>query len=285
MTDLGIPAAYSQMRVDSRAGRGPAGHGARLQHGMLDSTVVNVALPTIGRHRARRWRPAVDGHGYTLTLAWLILLGGSLGDRFGRRRIFLIGASGSRWPPRSAGWRPASRCSIAARALEGIGGALLTPGTLAIIQASFAAVTAPAVGAWSGLGGVASAIGPFVGGWLVQPAGWRWVFLTICRWRCCPCAGALRHVPESRDPRRAAPSTLLGAVLGAVGLGGVTYGLIEAPERPGNAAGPLAAGVLGVAAAVAFIVIERRGAPVIRTASRRCCRSMSSPRGSSPRST
>src|SRR5215471_12838102 len=114
---------------------------------------------------------------YTLTLAGLILLGGSLGDRYGRRRVFVLGVI---WFAVASVLCAAAvdvQMLIAARALEGIGGALLTPGSLAIIQASYVQEDRPkAVGAWSGLGGIAGAIGPFLGGWLVSAAGWRWVF-------------------------------------------------------------------------------------------------------------
>src|SRR5450755_4418147 len=146
---------------------------------MLDSTVVNVALPTIGRslHTSLgglQWTVTA----YTLALAGLILLGGSLGDRLGRRRVFLIGVVWFALSSALCGLAPDIAVLVGARVLQGIGGALLTPGSLAIIQASFAPEDRPrAVGAWSGLGGVAGAAGPLLGGWIVQTAGWRWVFL------------------------------------------------------------------------------------------------------------
>ena len=146
---------------------------------MLDSTVVNVALPTIGRQLhtslgGLQWVVSA----YTLTLAGLILLGGSLGDRLGRRRIFLTGVVWFALASALCGLSPDIDVLIGARALQGIGGALLTPGSLAIIQASFAHDDRPrAVGAWSGLGGVAGAAGPLLGGWIVAGVGWRWVFL------------------------------------------------------------------------------------------------------------
>src|SRR5580704_5082790 len=204
---------------------------------LLDSTVVNVALPTIGRHLNAslgdlQWTVTA----YTLTLAGLILVGGSLGDRLGRRRIFVIGA----------------------RVLQGIGGALLTPGSLAIIQATFHPDDRPrAVGAWSGLGGVASAIGPVLGGWLVQVAGWRWVFLLNLPLAAAVVLVSIRHVPETRDSSATGRFDVAGAALAALGLGGITYWLIEAPEQPGSAA-PLVAGVIGVAAFAGFLVTEHR---------------------------
>jgi EmrB/QacA subfamily drug resistance transporter len=227
---------------------------------MLDSTVVNVALPTIGRQlnaslAGLQWTVTA----YTLTLAGLILLGGSLGDRLGRRRVFMVGVVWFALSSALCGLAPSIGVLIAARVLQGVGGALLTPGSLAIIQATFAPDDRPrAVGAWSGLGGVASAVGPILGGWLVQSAGWRWVFLLNLPLAAAVLAVTVRHVPESRDSSVHGGFDIAGAVFAALALGGITYALIEAPERPGSIAGPLAAGVLGVAAAVAFIVVERR---------------------------
>ena len=177
----------------------------------LDATVVNVALPTIGIELDA----SVAGlqwivNGYTLTLASLILIGGSLGDRFGRRRIFLVGIV---WfAAASLAMRPgadgAERSWPPARS-RAIGGALLTPGSLAILQASFApGDRARAVGAWSGLSGIAAAIGPFVGGWLIGVGSWRLIFLINVPLAVAVVAIALRHVPETRDPSvRSAAST------------------------------------------------------------------------------
>src|SRR5262249_18615918 len=145
---------------------------------MLDATVVNIALPSIGRDlhadfRALQWIV----NAYTLSLAALILLAGALGDHFGRRRVFVIGVVWFAAASLLCGLAPNAPTLVAARALQGIGGALLTPGSLAIISASFAATDrAKAVGAWSGFGGVAGAIGPFLGGYLVS-LNWRAVFL------------------------------------------------------------------------------------------------------------
>jgi EmrB/QacA subfamily drug resistance transporter len=255
VTDSGIPAQDSKLRIDSRAGRW-----VLLATVLGSSIVVNVALPTIGRQLGAslaglQWTVTA----YTLTLAGLILLGGSLGDRLGRRRVFLIGVVWFALSSALCGLAPGIGVLIAARVLQGVGGALLTPGSLAIIQATFAADDRPrAVGAWSGLGGVASAAGPILGGWLVQSVGWRWVFLLNLPLAAAVLAVGIRHVPETRDASVRGGFDIAGAVLAALALGGITYAMIEAPERPGNAAGPLAAGVLGVAAAVAFIVIERR---------------------------
>ena len=144
----------------------------------IDGTVVTIALPLIGREMhagtaALQW--TVNGYG--LTLAAFLLLGGSLGDRLGRRRVFRVGVVWFALASLLCGLAPDVRALIAARALQGVGGALLTPGSLAIIQASLGpADRGRAIGAWSGLGGIAGALAPFLGGWIVQVAIWRWVF-------------------------------------------------------------------------------------------------------------
>ena len=226
---------------------------------MLDATVVNVALPTIGRHlnaslAELQWTVTA----YTLTLAGLILLGGSLGDRLGRRRVFLVGVVWFALASALCGLAPSILVLIGARVLQGVGGALLTPGSLAIIQATFAPDDRPrAVGAWSGLGGVASAIGPVLGGWLVQTVGWRWVFLLNLPLAVAVVAVTVRHVPETRDTSVRGGFDIAGAVLAALALAGITFALIEAPEKS-TKVGVAAAGLLGVAAGVAFALVERR---------------------------
>ncbi|MEU1195919.1 MFS transporter [Streptomyces sp. NPDC005813] len=224
---------------------------------LLDSTVVNVALPRIGRDldaglTTLQWTV----NAYMLTLAGLILLGGSLGDRFGRRRIFVVGVVWFAVASLLCGLAPTDTVLVAARALQGVGGALLTPGSLALIQASFHPDDrARAVGLWSGFGGVGAAVGPFLGGWLVDGPGWRWVFLlnVPVALVCAPIA--LRHVPESSDERAHKGFDVLGAALGALSLALVTYALIEA--RGGSVVVAVTA-VAGVAAGVAFVFVERR---------------------------
>jgi EmrB/QacA subfamily drug resistance transporter len=226
---------------------------------MLDATVVNVALPALGREfggslAGLQWTVS----GYTLTLASLILLGGSLGDRYGRRRVFMIGVTWFALASLLCGLAPTLPVLVAARMLQGVGGALLTPGSLAIMQASFVPEDrGRAVGAWSGLGGIAGAIGPFVGGWLLE-FSWRWVFLVNLPLAVLSLAVAARHLPETRDEGHHGRFDLAGAALGALGLAGLTAALV----RAGDGLSPATAltGVLGIACLVAFLLRERTAA-------------------------
>ncbi|WP_438296721.1 MFS transporter [Streptomyces sp. HUAS TT7] len=226
---------------------------------LLDSTVVNVALPHIGTDldtdmAVLQWTV----NAYMLTLAGLILLGGALGDRYGRRKVFVIGVVWFAAGSLLCGLAPNAGVLIAARALQGIGGALLTPGSLAIIQAGFHPDDrARAVGVWSGLGGVGAAVGPFLGGWLVDGPGWRWVFLINVPLAAVCVPVALRHVPESRDPRtHTGRFDVMGAALGALTLALVTYALIEAPGQ-GSSRLVVGAGVAGLGLGAAFVRRER----------------------------
>ena len=218
---------------------------------MLDATVVNIALPAIGRDLGSgvtglQWTLS----GYTLTLASLILLGGSLGDRLGRRRVFVWGIVWFATASVLCGLAPGIEVLIAARLLQGVGAALLTPGSLALISASIRTEDrGAAIGMWSGLGGVAAAIGPLLGGWLVDTVGWRAVFLINVPLAIVVVWVAAKHVPESRDPHPTGRLDAPGAVAIAVALGLLTYGLIESHVLS------LALGVLAVAA---FVLIERR---------------------------
>jgi EmrB/QacA subfamily drug resistance transporter len=226
----------------------------------LDGTVVNVALPKIGEDlhastSALQWIL----NGYLLTLASLILLGGSLGDRLGRRLIFQVGIGLFTLASLLCAVAPTVELLIGARLIQGIGGALLTPGSLAIIEASFRpADRARAIGAWSGLGGVATAFGPLLGGWLIAAISWRAIFLINLPIGVFVALAAARHVPESRDPTATGRLDLAGAVLVAIGLGGTTYALIQAPE--GASAAVVATAVIGVASLVGFFWQERRSA-------------------------
>jgi EmrB/QacA subfamily drug resistance transporter len=229
---------------------------------MLDGTVVNVALPRIGADlnaglTALQWTV----NAYTLTLAGLLLLGGSLGDRLGRRRIFVLGVVWFTAASVGCTVAPDPAVLIAMRALQGVGGALLTPGSLAILEAVFRKEDrAPAVGAWSGLGGVATAIGPVLGGALVgvAPWGWRLVFLINVPLAAVVIWLTTRYVPETRDEQAQGRLDVTGVVLAALGLAAVVYALTEGPQR-GWTAPLIALLALGVALLFAFLAVEARG--------------------------
>lgn len=227
---------------------------------LLDGTVVNVALPVIGEDLGAN----VSGlqwtlNAYLLALASLILLGGSLGDRYGRRRVFLIGVVWFGVASLLCGLAISMPMLIAARALQGIGGALMTPGSLAILQATFhPADRGRAIGAWSGLGGIATAVGPFLGGYLIQTLSWRYIFLINLPLVALIVPIALRHVPETADPSSARQLDFAGAISGALGLAGITFALIEAPDLGATSLPVVTAGAVGLAALVAFVTSERR---------------------------
>ncbi|HUN33712.1 MAG TPA: MFS transporter [Trebonia sp.] len=228
----------------------------------LDATVVNIALPTIGRDfhagvAALQWVT----NGYTLTLAAFLLIGGSLGDRFGRRRIYLIGIAWFALASAACGLAPDVVFLIITRALQGVGAALLTPGSLAILEASFRpADRARAIGAWSGLGGVAVAAGPLVGGYLIAAASWRWIFFINVPIALVVIVLSLRHVPESLDPDAGGTTDYPGAAAVVAFLTGVTFAFIEAAVLGWASPAVLAMAVLGGAGLAAFLVRERRTA-------------------------
>jgi EmrB/QacA subfamily drug resistance transporter len=225
---------------------------------MLDGTVVNVALVRIGKDLDAsladlQWVT----NGYLLVLASLILLGGSLGDRFGRRRVFVIGVVWFAVASAACGLAQSPEQLVAARFLQGVGGALLTPGSLSLIQATFTHDDrATAIGAWSGLGGISAAMGPFVGGWLVQFASWRWAFLLNVPLAAITVWLAQTSVPESRDELAPPGSDVPGAVLGTLALALSTYALIEHESLGTSATFGLVAA--GVGLGVVFVLVERR---------------------------
>ena len=245
------------IEYSSAAGRGVV-LAAVLGSGMamLDGTVVNVALKTIGKDLdASLAQLQWITNGYLLLLASLILLGGALGDRLGRRRVFLVGVVWFAAASVLCGLAPGPTLLITARVLQGIGGALLTPGSLAIIEAVFVREDrSRAIGAWSGLGSVAAAIGPFVGGGLVQYADWRWIFLINAPLAAVTVWVTLKYVPESRAQSEG-PFDVVGAALAATFLGGLTYCLIE-----WGTALALPALAVGIAAGAAFLTVEHRSA-------------------------
>jgi EmrB/QacA subfamily drug resistance transporter len=226
----------------------------------LDSTVVNVALPHIGEDLDT----SVAGlqwvlNGYLVTLSALILLGGSLGDLFGRKRVFQTGVVVFAVASVACALAPNDAALVVGRVAQGIGGALLTPASLAILEASFRPEDRPrAIGAWSGLSGVAAAIGPFVGGWLVDAASWRWIFLINLPLSAVVVGIAARHVPESFDPRADRRIDWHGALLVAASLGALSWGLIGAGDRGWGAPSVVFTLTAGVVAMAAFVVVESR---------------------------
>lgn len=225
----------------------------------LDGTVVNIALPAIGTDLGAGTAGLTwVVNAYTLTLAATVLLGGTLGDRFGRRRVFSVGVAWFGVTSLACAVAPDAGTLIAFRALQGIGAGLLTPTALAILHASFRTEDrSRAIGAWSGLAGLAGALGPFLGGWLIETASWRWIFLInipavmVVLWI------TRRHVPESRD-RAAHRLDLGGAVLAVLGLGALTYGLAAWSEQGASSFGVQMGLGVGLLALVAFVVLESR---------------------------
>ena len=224
----------------------------------LDSTVVNVALPAIAEDlgadvQGLQW--VVDG--YLVTLSAFILLGGSLGDLYGRRRVFVVGLFVFTAASVACGAAPSIGTLVAARAVQGLGAAMLVPGSLAIVSAVFHPDDrSTAISAWSGLAGISTAIGPFLGGWLIESVSWRLVFLINVPLAAVAVAATVRHVPETRDEAETARlPDLPGASVVAIGLGAVAYGLIESHEVWTAA---------GAVALVVFVVLEaRRSHPML----------------------
>src|ERR1700731_3367120 len=224
----------------------------------VDESVVNVALPAIEADLKApvaviQWLV----NAYTLCVAALMLIGGAAGDRLGRRRVFVTGAAifaiGSLW----CGFSPTVAQLIAARALQGIGAALLIPSSLAIIGASIdPADRGRAIGTWAGFSAIAAAIGPLLGGWIVDHVSWRWIFLVNPVLALPTIWAALAHVPESRDSEAPAGLDWLGALLAIAGLGSLVFGLIESSDlgwRDETVVGAIAAGLLLL---LAFVLVE-----------------------------
>jgi EmrB/QacA subfamily drug resistance transporter len=226
--------------------------------GFLDATVVNVAMPRIGAELGAdvaglQWTL----NGYLVALASLLLFGGALGDRFGRRRIFRIGVAWFTVASLACALAPTVEILIATRVLQGIGGALVTPGSLAIIETTFRAdQRARTIGWWSALAGLATAAGPPLGGFLVDTLSWRWIFLINLPVGAFVVATAGR-MPETRDPKATGRLDLPGATLASTGLAALTFLLIEAPLRGMGAATLLALGTAIVCLA-AFVAVESR---------------------------
>src|SRR5438045_1988989 len=226
----------------------------------IDGTVVNVALPALQKNL----QATVVGvqwviEAYSLFLAALLLVGGSLGDRYGRRRIFVTGivifAAASAW----CGLAPDIGQLIAARAIQGIGAALLVPGSLAIISNSFAEEDrGRAIGTWSGFSAITTAIGPVLGGWLVENVSWRAVFFINIPVAILVIVISLRHVPESSSPTKGRLDWP-GAILATLGLGALVYGLIESSSRGFAHPWVCAALISAIVFLALFVVLEARG--------------------------
>jgi EmrB/QacA subfamily drug resistance transporter len=225
----------------------------------LDGTVVNAALPAIAKD-LHAGLPSLQWTltGYLLTLGALIVVGGSLGDLYGRRRVFVAGLAGFAIASLGCALAPSTGILILARCVQGAAAAALVPGSLALISASFRVEDrGRAIGAWSGLAGISSAIGPFLGGWLIDSVSWRWVFLINLPLSAAAIAVALRHVPESRDEDSVRHVDVLGGATLSVGLAGIVYALIEGPAGASGAVVAVAV-TLGVGGLVAFAIIEAR---------------------------
>lgn len=226
----------------------------------IDGTVVNVALPAIQNDlRATAFQAQWVVESYALFLAALLLAGGALGDRFGRRRIFAFGVVIFALASVGCALAGSVQQLILARAVQGVGGALLVPGSLALISASFPEKErGRAIGTWSGFSGITAAIGPVVGGFLVDHYSWIWAFLVNVPMAIAVLLIVWRHVPESRGSTANGGLDLWGAALATVALGGIVYAFIEAPTQGWNSPAVLAALASGIAASAAFVVVEGR---------------------------
>ncbi|HEV8632390.1 MAG TPA: MFS transporter [Thermoanaerobaculia bacterium] len=226
----------------------------------LDATVVNVALPAL---QVNLHATVTDVQwvieAYALFLGALLLVGGSLGDQLGRRRVFLAGVLVFTGASVVCGLAPSARLLIAGRALQGIGAALLVPGSLAILSATFGeGERGRAIGTWSGFSAITAAVGPVSGGWLIEHLSWRAVFFLNVPLAAAVLVLSLRYVPESRDPSRAAGIDSAGAALAVLGLGGVVFGLLQWPLVQPAPPLVVAALVVGPAALVLLPLVERR---------------------------
>jgi EmrB/QacA subfamily drug resistance transporter len=226
----------------------------------VDATVVNVALPAL---QADLHASITDVQwvieAYALFLGGLILVGGSMGDQFGRKRVFLAGVVVFTIASIACGLAESTRALIAARAAQGVGAAFLVPGSLAIISATFDdADRGRAIGTWSGFSAITSAIGPVAGGWLIEHVGWRSVFFLNVPLAALVIALSARFMSESRDTSRTFRVDWAGAGLAVVGLGGVVFALLEWPLA--GASSPLVYATMGcgVMSLVALVVVERR---------------------------
>lgn len=228
----------------------------------IDSTVVNVALPVLQRElgtdiAGAQW--VVES--YSLMLSALILVGGSLGDRLGRKRVFSSGVLLFALASAGCGLAQTTAQLIVARTIQGVGAAMLVPGSLAIISASFSEEDrGRAIGTWSGFTAISAGVGPVLGGWLVEHVSWRWIFFINLPLAILVLAISWWRVPESRDESAGERVDIFGAAAATLGLGGVIYGLIEAGARSFKDADVAASLAAGAVLLVLFVVIElKRG--------------------------
>lgn len=226
----------------------------------IDSTVVNVALPSIQREMGATVSDAQwIMESYALFLASFLLVGGVLGDRFGRRRIFMIGIGLFTLASIGCSLSTAVDFLIAARTIQGIGAALLVPGSLALISATFPkAERGAAIGTWSAFSGITAAIGPVIGGFLVDHYSWTWAFLVNIPVGIVLLLICVSKVPESRGASSRSAIDVKGASLATVGLAGIVFALIEAPSRGWGATPIRVATVIGIAALLLFVRVEAR---------------------------
>lgn len=225
----------------------------------VDTTVVNVALPALQADlRATITDVQWVIEAYALFLGALILVGGSLGDQFGRKRVFLTGVLWFTGASIFCGLATSAPVLIIGRALQGIGAAFLVPGSLAIISATFGdAERGRAIGTWSGFSAITAAIGPVTGGWLVEHVSWRAVFFLNVPLAAAVLALSVLFMQESRDPSRTSTIDWTGAVLAILGLGGIVFGLLEWP--PLGARHPLVLGtlIMGTVLVGLLLIVER----------------------------
>jgi len=226
----------------------------------IDATVVNVALPALQRDL----NATITGvqwiiEAYALFLGALILVGGSLGDQFGRRRVFLAGVSLFTVASIACGLAVSTRSLVIARAVQGVGAAFLVPGSLAIISATFDdAERGAAIGTWSGFSAMTSAIGPVLGGWLIEHVSWRAVFFINVPVAAFVIILSIRFVNESRDPSRSSRADWTGAALAVLGLGAIVFALLEWPRAAGRKDVVIAIAAGGAVLLALLIIVERR---------------------------
>ncbi|HEY6747970.1 MAG TPA: DHA2 family efflux MFS transporter permease subunit [Mycobacteriales bacterium] len=236
--------------------------------GFIDAYMINVAVPAIGASlhagvAELQWVLT----GYLVTVASLLLLAGALADHFGRRRILVVGLLLMLVASLACALAPTAQALIAARLIQGAGGALVVPSSLALLNGTLrSSDRARGIGIWAGISTLGSTLGPYGGGWLVDHASWRWVFLLnvplvlAALW-------VLRHVPADSGTGRPLSVDVAGAGLAVLGLGGVIYALTEAPESGWTSAPVLLAGGLGLACLAALVPVEQRlRRPMLRTA-------------------